>query len=103
VVNLVSNALKATGTGGHVSIEVEPAEGEVAITIADNGSGIKEEDHPYLFERFYRGPGGGLGIGLTIVKELLEAQGGRIEVKSVYGAGSSFTAFLPGTPLHNSS
>ncbi len=103
VVNLLSNALKATGTGGHVSIMVVPIEGEAAITIEDNGSGIKEEDLPYLFERFYRGPGGGLGIGLTIVKELLEAQGGRIEVKSVYGAGSSFTAFLPGAPLHNSS
>ncbi len=103
VVNLLSNALKATGTGGHVSIMVVPVEGETAITIEDNGSGIKEEDLPYLFERFYRGPGGGLGIGLTIVKELLEAQGGRIEVKSVYGAGSSFTAFLPGAPLHNSS
>jgi signal transduction histidine kinase len=98
----VSNALKATGAGGRVTITVAPVQGNLRITVEDNGRGISEEDLPFIFERFYRGPGGGLGIGLTIVKELAEAQGGKIEVKSAPGKGSSFAILLP-VSVHNSS
>lgn len=103
VLNLLSNALKATGEGGTVSVKVSPIGEELGITVEDNGSGISEEDLPFIFERFYRGPAGGLGIGLTIVKELIGAHGGRIEVKSSPGKGSSFTILLPMEGIHNSS
>ena len=101
--NLLNNALKATDTGGKVLISVKPTDGELAITVQDNGKGIREEDLPLIFERFYRGPGGGLGIGLTIVKELAEAHGARVEARSALGKGSSFTVVFPLGLLHNSS
>ncbi|HAR95897.1 MAG TPA: hypothetical protein DCR97_08050 [Deltaproteobacteria bacterium] len=101
--NLLSNALKATDVGGKVSVSVEPAGGGWSVTVEDNGRGIGEEDLPHVFERFYHGPGEGLGIGLTIVKELVEAHGGWIEMKSEYGKGSSFAFFLPAQGVHNSS
>ena len=73
------------------------------IAVEDNGTGIREEDLPFIFERFYRGPGGGLGIGLTIAKELVEAHGGRLEAKSTRGKGAVFTVSLPLDGVHNSS
>jgi two-component system, OmpR family, sensor histidine kinase BaeS len=103
ILNLLSNALKGSEEGGAVTVLVKRAEDEWAIVVEDNGRGISDEDLPYIFERFYHGSGGGLGIGLTIVKELVEAHGGRIEAKSDYGMGSSFTFFLPVRPVHNSS
>ncbi len=63
--------------------------------IDDTGCGIKEDELPFIFERFYRGAQGGLGLGLTIVRELVEAHGGRIEVTSEVGKGSSFIVYLP--------
>ncbi len=103
ILNLLSNALKATDKGGRVIITVARVEdGGVRIAVEDTGCGINEDDLPFIFERFYRGPGGGLGIGLTIVKELVEAQGGRIEVKSAPGKGSSFSVLFPSI-VHNSS
>jgi two-component system sensor histidine kinase BaeS len=104
VLNLLSNSLKATGEGGRVLVSARRSSShEWAITVEDDGRGIGEEDLPYIFERFYHGPGGGLGIGLTIVKELVEAHGGRVEAKSAYGKGSSFAFFLPAVIVHNSS
>ncbi len=103
IVNLLSNALRATNSGGHVSVSVLPVDSELGISVEDTGSGIAEKDLPFIFERFYHGPGGGLGIGLTIVRELAEAHGGRIEAKSAIGKGSQFTLFLPTGVVHNSS
>ena len=103
VVNLLANALRATGGGGHVSILVTNKAGETGITVKDSGTGIRPGDLPHIFERFYRGQGGGLGIGLTIVKELAEAQLGKVEVESEYGKGASFTVYLPTESVHNSS
>jgi len=67
----------------------------VRIEVGDTGCGIRESDLPFIFERFYRVSKGGLGLGLTIVKELAEAQGVKIEVQSSYGKGSVFTLTLP--------
>ncbi len=102
VVNLLSNALKATDSGGRVAVGAGRCDAQVMITVEDTGLGIRKEDLPYIFERFYRGPGGGLGIGLTIVKELVEAHHGRIEVTSAPG-GTKFTVWLPAGNVHNHS
>lgn len=103
ILNLLNNALRATDEDGKVTVSVNRIGEELSIAVDDNGRGIRDGDIPYVFERFYRGPGGGLGIGLTIVKELIEAHGGRIEMRSTEGKGSSFRLFLPIRVLHNSS
>jgi two-component system sensor histidine kinase BaeS len=95
IINLLSNALKATERGGRVWMKEVREKDEVRIEVGDTGCGIRETDLPFIFERFYRISEGGLGIGLTIVKELAEAHGGKIEVRSSYGQGSAFTLILP--------
>jgi two-component system, OmpR family, sensor histidine kinase BaeS len=95
VINLVGNALRATERGGGVRMAAGTSGGDTFIAITDTGAGIKPEDLPFIFERFYKSPDGGLGLGLTIAKELAEAQGGRIEVRSESGKGSVFTVHIP--------
>lgn len=95
IINLLSNALKASKKGGIVRIKAGLINTEVFIEIQDSGHGIKKEDIPFIFERFYKASEGGLGLGLTISKELIEAHGGRIEVESEYGKGSTFTVYIP--------
>lgn len=95
MINLMSNALKATKKGGDVRIKAGIKNTEVFIEVKDTGHGIKKEDLPFVFERFYKTSEGGLGLGLTIAKELADAHGGRIEVNSEYGKGSIFTLYLP--------
>lgn len=95
VINLLINALNATERGGSVRITAGIKTGEGYVEIADTGKGIREEDMPFIFERFYKTSQGGLGLGLTIAKELAEAHGGRIDVRSEYGKGSSFTLYIP--------
>ena len=94
MINLLSNALKATGRGGSVQIHVSHRTVTV-IEVRDSGKGVSKEDLPFIFERFYRGEKGGLGIGLTIVRELIEAHGGRIEVQSERDVGTVFRVELP--------
>ncbi len=95
VLNVVDNALKAVAAGGRVALRASAGKGEVLIAIEDNGIGIEQADLPFIFERFYRRSEGGLGIGLAIVKELVEAHGGRIEAQSQPGRGSLFTLHFP--------
>jgi two-component system sensor histidine kinase BaeS len=95
VINLLSNALKATDKGGNVTIKTSSSHAGTIIELSDTGMGIKSDDLPFIFERFYRGAKGGLGIGLTIVKELIEAHRGKISVKSEYGRGTTFTLTFP--------
>ena len=98
VSNLLSNAAKFTPSGGSVRIELRARDAEAVITVADTGPGVAAEDLPHVFERFYRGRGvraGGSGIGLTVVRELAEAQGGSVQVTSEPGAGARFTVRLP--------
>lgn len=95
VVNLLSNALKATDSGGKVLLSAGKSGGGVRLDVSDTGSGIAEEELPLIFERFYRGAQGGLGIGLTIVQELVESHGGNVSVRSEPGKGSTFSVWLP--------
>jgi signal transduction histidine kinase len=96
LVNLLGNALKYSG--GEVRVGVQQEGTSIRITVADQGAGIPASDLPRLFERYYRGlrhEGEGLGLGLFIVKGLVEAHGGNIEVSSLPGEGSTFTLWLP--------
>jgi two-component system, OmpR family, sensor histidine kinase BaeS len=95
LINLLSNALRATGSGGRVLIRAGTNSSEGFVAITDTGTGIKQEDVPFIFERFYRDYEGGLGIGLAITKELVEAHEGKIEVETEEGKGSTFTVSLP--------
>lgn len=95
VINLLSNALNATAPGDEVMITAGRDNKNIILEVTDTGSGIRKTDIPFIFERFYRVSEGGLGIGLTIVKELVDAHGGKIEVESTHGKGSKFRLMLP--------
>jgi two-component system sensor histidine kinase BaeS len=95
IVNLLSNAQRAIDRGGNVTVSAIRKGAEVMIEVRDTGAGIKPADLPFIFERFFKASEGGLGLGLAIVQELVEAHGGRIEAKSEYGKGSVFTVHLP--------
>ncbi|HEX4104226.1 MAG TPA: ATP-binding protein [Candidatus Paceibacterota bacterium] len=98
ILNLLSNALKHTPRGGKIALSAEANRGRVLIAVADTGSGIAQEDLPLIFERFYRiegDPSPGTGLGLDIVKKIIEAHGGVITVESEIGKGSRFTISLP--------
>jgi len=98
--NLLTNAIHYNRTQGLVQVSVRSDEGGATLTVADKGMGIAAEDLPHVFERFYRvDPArsrqqGGSGLGLAISKEIVEEHGGRIEVQSVLGEGSTFTVRL---------
>nr|WP_052294959.1 ATP-binding protein [Oscillochloris trichoides] len=100
MLNLVNNAIKFTDRGG-VRIEVEPRDTQVAIRVVDTGIGIREADLGLLFVEFGRVNSAevrqreGTGLGLRISQRLAELLGGRIEVQSCYGEGSTFTLYLP--------
>jgi signal transduction histidine kinase len=101
--NLLDNAIQYTPEAGHVAIRVFVAgtEAEVRIAIEDDGIGIPASSHDRIFERFYRVDAarsrkvGGTGLGLSISKHLVEGMGGRIELESQLGRGSTFTVVLP--------
>lgn len=99
--NLLTNALRHGGEDASVQINLSESQREVSIEIADDGRGIAAEDLPHLFERFYRPDvsrsraSGGSGLGLSIVKSLVEAHGGTISVASTLGEGTTFTVVLP--------
>jgi signal transduction histidine kinase len=96
LVNLVGNALKYSERTVTVSAVAE--EGAVSIRVIDRGPGIAPEVRARLFERFYRGrrrEGEGLGLGLYLVRKLVEAHGGRVDVESAQGSGSTFSVTLP--------
>lgn len=99
--NLIGNAIKYTQEGGWVQVKAEEDRGYLVVRVADNGIGIPLADQPYIFERFYRVESEetedirGTGLGLTIVKSVVEKHGGRIWVESRPGLGSVFTFVLP--------
>ena len=93
--NLVTNAYQAMPEGGDLSIRAQVEEGVVALSVADTGMGISEENMAKLFEPLFTTKAKGLGLGLMVVKNLVEANGGSIEVESEVGKGSTFTVRLP--------
>ncbi len=104
VANLVKNALDHTKKGDAVSIRWKKFPSMVQIAVEDNGSGIHPEDLPHIFKRFYRSRFSkdtqGIGLGLSLAKAIVEAQGGSIEADSVLGVGTTFTMdFLIPTKL----
>lgn len=101
VINLLSNAIKYTPAQGSVELVAGMAGGELVLEFKDTGFGIAAEELPHIFKRFYRVKDAhtryivGTGLGLPIVKRLVEAHGGRVEVESQPGRGSVFRVYLP--------
>jgi len=97
--NVVDNAVKYTPSGGRVSIKGRSAGDDVVIEVADTGIGVAPEHLPRIWDRLYRadgtGPERGLGLGLSLVKAVVEAHGGRAEVSSAPGKGTTLTLVLP--------
>ena len=101
VSNLVGNALRYTPADGVVRVRVEAGEGEVCFTVSDQGPGIPEAERSRVWERFWQAdrPGrGGAGLGLPIVRGIVEAHGGRVWVESAPGGGATFGFALPAAP-----
>ncbi|HEY7321374.1 MAG TPA: ATP-binding protein [Candidatus Binatia bacterium] len=109
LLNLLFNALKFTPAGGKVEVKAKRENGELLLEVTDTGTGISEEQLPFIFDRFWQADTSsqrkyrGVGIGLALVKELVEVQGGTVGVTSEIGKGTQFTVRLPykelGEPL----
>lgn len=99
--NLVENAVKYTGAGGRVDLEVWRRNGEAGLTVTDTGPGIPEALLERIFDRFVRADmarsrsTGGSGLGLSITREIVEAHGGRVWAESTPGVGSAFSMGFP--------
>ena len=104
VANLVRNALEHTPAGGHIEVRVAAETGAVALRVSDSGEGIDPADLPHIWHRFYRAEksrhrnargADGAGLGLAIVRGIVEAHGGTVDVRSSPGQGAAFTVRLP--------
>ncbi len=101
ILNLVSNAIKYSGDNSKIMIELFETKDMAGLQVIDTGMGIPSEELPYIFERFYRADKsrnrstGGSGIGLTIVRSIVEAHGGAVSVESEINIGSKFIVMLP--------
>jgi signal transduction histidine kinase len=99
--NLLSNAVRYTPSGGHISIQVHSQRGLAQVFVSDTGEGIAAEDIPYVFSRFWRATtsrsreSGGLGVGLALVREIITRHQGVVNVESELDVGSTFTLSLP--------
>jgi signal transduction histidine kinase len=97
--NLLDNAVKYTPGGGHVEITAAEEGSHAVLRVTDTGIGIPAEERPHIWDRLYRGDKSrserGLGLGLSLVKAIVEAHGGRVAVQSTPGQGSRFTLRLP--------
>jgi heavy metal sensor kinase len=101
VMNLLMNAIQYTPAGGSISVKVESHSALASVVVADSGKGVRPEDLPHIFDRFYRGTdrsgveSEGAGLGLAIVRMIAELHGGRAVAASDPGAGSTFTISIP--------
>ena len=96
---MISNSVKFTPEGGHISLTVKREGPEVVMSVSDTGVGIAPEDQARVFHKFERGPGAhrqiGAGLGLALVKSLIELHGGRVELRSTPGEGTEVTCRIP--------
>ncbi|HET7676685.1 MAG TPA: HAMP domain-containing sensor histidine kinase [Candidatus Limnocylindrales bacterium] len=99
--NLIGNAIKFTPAGGRVEVRLRPTEDGAELAVADTGVGIEPAELPHVFERFYRGSGAnelratGSGLGLSIVRSIVEMHGGRVTIESAPGRGTTVHVLLP--------
>jgi signal transduction histidine kinase len=97
--NLLDNAIKYTSRGGHVYLSAHEYSKQVVIRVRDTGIGIPKNEVSTIWDRFYRGDQGrsekGLGLGLSLVKAIVQAHKGQVEVMSRPGEGSTFSLYLP--------
>ena len=105
--NLAANALRHTPKGGRVALNAALEDGAIVVTVSDTGSGIAPEHLAHVFDRFYKvdpsraGQAAGSGLGLSIVKAIVERHGGRITAASQAGGGTTFTLkFPPERPIN---
>jgi signal transduction histidine kinase len=97
----VSNAVKYNRDGGRVDVTLTTERGARRLSVADTGIGIRQQDLPRVFERFYRVDSarsratGGTGLGLSIVRHAVERHGGTVHVESTLGEGTTFTVSIP--------
>jgi two-component system OmpR family sensor kinase len=99
---LVDNAIRHSPVGATVEACVRPAAGAAVLQVDDHGPGIKQEDLPRIFERFWRAddaPPGGTGLGLAIAKWIVEQHGGTIAAENLPGDGARFSVWLPNVPI----
>ena len=103
--NLIENAVKYTPAGGRIDIDAVEHAGQVTVRVRDTGIGIAAEDLPLVWDRLYRADmtrsARGLGLGLSLVKAIVEAHGGQVAVSSAVGQGSVFSVTLPAPPPGN--
>jgi len=101
IYNLIDNAVKFAPEGGRITVRASQANGELSLSVSDNGVGIPARDLPRIFERFYRADKarhrdlGGTGLGLSIVKHIAQLHGGRVEAESELGQGTTVRVHLP--------
>ncbi len=99
ITNLLTNALKFTAAGGHVTIEAGPSGADAVLTVTDTGIGIPADELPRIFDRFWRGRRAaqfsGSGIGLAVAAELAQAHDGQLTARSEPGRGTEMTLSLP--------
>jgi two-component system, NtrC family, sensor histidine kinase PilS len=93
--NLIKNAVQASRRGDDVRIRLRSIEGSLEISVVDRGAGIAEEDRAHLFDMFFTKRRHGVGLGLALVKQIVDAHGGKIEVESNAGGGATFRVTLP--------
>jgi two-component system NtrC family sensor kinase len=104
IMHLLENSIRYTPQNGHIRVSLSRKQEFVLLEVSDTGIGISVDEQPYIFEKFYRGTNAsqvieGSGLGLTIVKSIVEQHHGRIWVQSQKDAGSTFTVMLPAYPV----
>jgi signal transduction histidine kinase len=97
--NVIANACKYSPPGAPVSVRLVAGPGEIGVCVQDRGEGMDDETRRRIFERFYRAEStagvAGTGLGMSIVKEIIDIHGGRVEIASAPGAGTTVTLWLP--------
>src|SRR5262249_14619838 len=101
ILNLLANAMKYSGESREIDLRLGATNGDAIIEVADHGLGLGPQEQKHVFEKFYRAPShesrliAGTGLGLTLVANIAKAHGGRVEVESAPGAGSTFSIMIP--------